>query len=412
MIRLFLSLLLFTPLVLAKSPKAPPHLDLELSSAEYTKLLEQSHLTFLEADPLKQIVQVGKRNLQWLEFMNAHRDSQHQLRLTTPGSLIGYPIEKPKKYSDQTITIEFSDLKKSLPAEMQKVIIDNKDFSQNPPVDEATYLEWARTTDKLYQTAVRWLLMKPYLEYLKEQKRLDVRGIYFLSQEPDLNKTLSQWSSLTNEKKAQYRDWLLQVCFNDKGLYQKCQSQLKEAEKNNRLFQFFETSRPGALQLWERFFKIPTLRSDVLWTSSMPNLMTVPFLDPGNPKLKNFLQTNIEDEWRTQSWNLKLDFRFTDDVDSIPHLEFEPGVTPHVNGLAGNTITMDANAPLEEWDVRWIIRHEYGHILGLPDCYTEFWEPSENLIVSYQLDTQNLMCSRMGKFLPLHFDELKGAYFK
>jgi len=52
---------------------------------------------------------------------------------------------------------------------------------------------------------------------------------------------------------------------------------------------------------------------------------------------------------------------------------FEPGVTPHVNGIGGRIITMDANAPLDDYDVSWTIRHEYGHVLGFPDCYVEFY---------------------------------------
>ena len=73
---------------------------------------------------------------------------------------------------------------------------------------------------------------------------------------------------------------------------------------------------------------------------------------------------------------------------------------------------MDANAPLTEYDVKWTIRHEYGHVLGFPDCYLEFWDKELKAIVSYQLDTSDLMCSRRGHLKQRHFDALRDAYFR
>ena len=92
-------------------------------------------------------------------------------------------------------------------------------------------------------------------------------------------------------------------------------------------------------------------------------------------------------------------------------LEFEPGTTPHVNG-AGDTITMDANQALNEYDSTWTIRHEFGHVLGFPDCYVEFYDEEAGLMINYQIDTSNLMCSRRGHLQDKHFQQLKKHYFK
>jgi hypothetical protein len=91
---------------------------------------------------------------------------------------------------------------------------------------------------------------------------------------------------------------------------------------------------------------------------------------------------------------------------------WEEGATPHVDNAPGTTITMDANSPLSEYDVQWTIRHEYGHVLGFPDCYEEFYDEEAEAFVSYQLDVTNLMCSRRGKLKQVHYDELKRAYYK
>jgi hypothetical protein len=76
------------------------------------------------------------------------------------------------------------------------------------------------------------------------------------------------------------------------------------------------------------------------------------------------------------------------------------------------TITMDSTSSMDEWDVQWTIRHEFGHSLGLPDCYVEFYDDNEQAMVNYQLDTTNLMCSRRGELQQIHVDELKKAYYR
>ena len=72
----------------------------------------------------------------------------------------------------------------------------------------------------------------------------------------------------------------------------------------------------------------------------------------------------------------------------------------------------DANTPLEEYEVQWTIRHEFGHILRLPDYYVEFYDTHEDIAINYQLDTTDLMCSRAGDFNERIYTELKRVYFR
>ena len=71
---------------------------------------------------------------------------------------------------------------------------------------------------------------------------------------------------------------------------------------------------------------------------------------------------------------------------------------------------MDANQPLTEYDAQWTIRHEFGHVLGLPDCYVEFYIQERGVIMNYQLDIDNIMCSRRGHVKETNVQELERAY--
>ena len=54
--------------------------------------------------------------------------------------------------------------------------------------------------------------------------------------------------------------------------------------------------------------------------------------------------------------------------------------------------------------------HEFGHVMGLPDQYSEVWQPSScSYLVEY--NASNIMSdSQTGKVLPEHFEKLKKLY--
>ena len=138
--------------------------------------------------------------------------------------------------------------------------------------------------------------------------------------------------------------------------------------------------------------------------------MEVTFKDPKNEVIADWLKVNIEDEFRRPLLNWNLEMRFIRGGWFTAYLEFKKNVTPHVSG--GNKVVMDANTDIEEYGVRWTIRHEYGHILRIPDCYHEFYDKERNLMINYQLDVTDLMCSRAGVMNDRIYEELKRVYYK
>jgi hypothetical protein len=244
--------------------------------------------------------------------------------------------------------------------------------------------------------------------------RGDIRGYYFLSKVENLESALAAWPKLPADTQARYKEWLLGECRNSDKSASACTTDFSR----RGALAFHRQYVGKARETYETYFKLRGARSDVTWNSQNPNAFEIPFATPeasnvnSSAEIQAWLKDNIEDEWRLGDWQLHLNFRKPGFLERLTHVVFAAGATPHVNGLGGNEITMDANRNIQEYTSRWTIRHEYGHTLGLPDCYIEFYDQAEAVMINYQIDTSNLMCSRKGHLLPIHLEELKKAYFR
>ncbi len=371
-------------------------------------IIEDNGLDKIIAEPpVEDAIVLGKRNLDWLNFINQTRAEDQKLRLTNPSTRGGSPIDKPKKSGPTLIEARSLELKATMPSFMQKILFENVAFTASLPISDEDFVIWSRKVDSLYQSAARWKSQIPYREGYTEYRAADVRGLYYLNLEPDLDLKLDGFLALSDVEQKRLGAYLIDICFNSKGIKFDCPAEFQEAINQNKIRSFYALYITDSKALWNSFFEIPELRTDIVWTSAQPDIATVPFRTTPTQQLHDFM-LNVEDEWKWDQWRLKLDFQ----PDAEAHLEFKPGVVPNVDKIAGNIITMDENAPLEEYEVKWTIRHEFGHVLGFPDCYVEFYEPSENVMISYQLDITNLMCSRAGNLKEIHFLEMKRAYFK
>jgi hypothetical protein len=394
-----------------------PHLDLELSGAEYQtllredpRLLEEEQTPSMSSRRLQSVLDAGKRNLEWLAHLNSRRPGSSPLSLSSPETQIGYPIESPRIFNETLVLDWFAQLRSEIPASIAAIVLDGAPFTPDAGMSDSEYIAAALKIDRIYQLAARWLLLAPWRPQLEARRKNDVRAYVALTTDPNLQGRLDGFASLPDTEKQLLLKHLFELCFNSRS-ESACRSDLSRAQSRGELSAFYARHLAGSQKVYSNFFTITSSRSDVRWTSTDPLTMRVPFLDPKDPTVLAFLRDHIEDEWKWNGWKLVLEFQPNWSW-GLSRIVFEPGATPHVDGLAGNTITMDANTPLTEYNVQWTIRHEYGHVLGFPDCYHEFWDADLQAIVSYQLDITNLMCSRRGKLQEKHFDELKLVYFK
>lgn len=412
-------------------PQAPFDLEIDMTGAEYRPLIE-SYRKFLpindtreplfssrapnsryrqlrNGDVLDAILDLGKRNLDWVDAINKTRPLTGKLELSTPETQAAIPIDQPRYTNRNTIQSAFNDFKaKSAPAFSQVLFgAVGLPTSTNGMSDDA-FLEHARAFDRVYQSASRWLLQEPYLSQYAARKRDDIRGYFFLSRISNVERLLEGWMGLSNDEKARFAEWLAGICANSGGSLESCQATLsKTIERERNPISYFNHYMGGAKEKFLSYFRVQNPRRDATWGAG-GSTFVVPFKLPNTDVIARWLKFNVEDEWRVQGFKLVIEFKPSGF--GMTSVVFAPGATPHVNGLGGNTITMDSNRSIEEYSSRWTIRHEYGHTLGFPDCYVEFYDSGRGMMVNYQIDTTNLMCSRRGHLLPIHVTELRRAY--
>jgi len=402
-------LLLLLPL-LSHAHGTIPDIPPDASSQEYRSRLKALPPK-AALDSLDPVVQAGERNLDWLEHINSFLPEGEKLSFTSKETQRGIPIDQPNEYNPTLILAEFIALKNRYPAKMRAVIFEGAPFTNTPPIELKDYIEFSRLLDRSYQSAGRWRLMQYYLPQLEGRRKSDIRGVYFLRRLENRAAKLKNFSTLPEKEKIQIQEWLAGMCFNGTDYLAACQREVKSAvDAKSDLNPLYARWLPNASARYDSFFRIPDYapRSDFTWeTRAGEQKLVAPFLDPGKNDVRHFVQHNVEEEWKWGEWKLELPF-----VQSglHPYIVFIPGATANVNGLGGDTITMDANQPLTEYDAQWTIRHEFGHVLGLPDCYVEFYQADKQVIVNYQIDVSNIMCSRRGKVKAENVEELKRVY--
>lgn len=392
------------------------HLDQEMDGREYQAVWEQLALTKQGKepradDPLTAILTLGKRNLQWIDAINAHRGNAEKLELSTAESQVGIPIDNPRESNRTIIGVNFTNMKAALPKEMAAVLFATTPLTDTNPIDDATFIKAARDVDRVYQMASRWLLQEPNLSSYKSLSRKDIRGYHFLNKEANLDEKLTKWEDQSDDTRNRIFPLLVNLCHNSGSAVATCRTELTSAiDKDKSPKAFYNKYIGAARSLYNSFFDVQNPRSDANYTSTSPNSFTLPFKKPAQMDVENWLKDNIQDEWRFKSFQLTLNFATP--AIGAAFVTFVAGATPNVNGLGGSKITMDANRNIQEYTSRWTIRHEFGHVIGYPDCYIEYYDAERQVMINYQIDITNLMCSRRGHLQEQHLAALQKAYWK
>ena len=114
----------FFGLAAVAAPVHLPHMDLEMESSEYRAILKKGVRKDEAAkDPaIAKGLKWGERLSAWLAHENARRSPSEALRLTSPGTRRGIPIDKPSIYSERTIAEDLVKHAAEMPANMMAVL--------------------------------------------------------------------------------------------------------------------------------------------------------------------------------------------------------------------------------------------------------------------------------------------------
>lgn len=415
------TLLAPTSAQLSSTAHAAHGLEVDLNSTELREMMIRKGLLRADGsghmvifnlggdDSIDQGLRYGERLLKWVDLINGQREDSQKIRLTSPQTRRSYPITAPNRYSPRTVERDLAALRQVMPVEMQEVLFNQGQMSATNPVSDEDFIKYGRDLDRIYQTSARWTMLIDYKQSYIANRVRDVRGYYFLSTNNWNAQTLTQWAQLDTAVIAQIKEAFLGICINNRVGATRCQQRTNEVNSGAKAVEFYNRYIARAKAAYDEFFEISGNRNDIEWDSKAADIAMIPFIDPVKEDVRSFIKDNIEEEFSWKGWGLKIQFATKHPA---PYVVFIPGVTANVEYLGGNKIEMDANKSLYEYEERWTIRHEFGHVLGFPDCYQEFYDDQNDEFINYQLDVTDLMCSRAGNFTERMHMQLRDAYMR
>lgn len=370
---------------------------------------------------IEEIVFVRGRFKQWLEAIEKARTAGSKIRV--PIKHTAFPIASPKIYNDFGIAKRFEEWKRTLPSNVAAILLSSQAIPPSIPVPAAKFLQIAAQLEMIYRDALRWKsqMGTPWDREASLRRSVkDLSGFDFLREIMKRPEKLRKISNLSAAEKNRIQDAFIRMCRNQFDMNnfeeaQKCDHEIRRfIAENGKMNDLYEKYRSASEKIWNGLFEISPnyLRKDIaVYNENGIVVFEVPFVDPGKEVIWNFLKTQVESAWKGPGWRLRLvkvSSANLPGVSKTASISFRAGKLPTT--IMGHTILMDENTDLDDPIAQNTIKHEFGHVLGFPDCYLEFFDSSLSSMTLYELNQEDLMCSSAGTVLPSHFEKMKKAY--
>lgn len=130
-------------------------------------------------------------------------------------------------------------------------------------------------------------------------------------------------------------------------------------------------------------------------------------IEKSNAYVGAVAKDSIEKYWKNANVEIKVEIKNTTDEKTINLINIKNSLS-HVQSAEPKNVYI--NEELSDNNLSQTLAHEFGHILGFPDCYIEFFNSKKNELIYYELSgkNNNIMCGikSTSKVLDSYLEEL------
>jgi hypothetical protein len=389
-------------------------------------LMQPGRLRSFELVPgsydLDKIITIGARALDWVDVLQKDVPTEQREQIWRRADRLGHEAtpDAPTFYNPNTIVERFEKAMANAPEAVVAVLRDGGALPKNPPVGLSIreVVGAIRPIHKAYSDASRWTMLYNY-RWVLDKDRLDLRGwIKLARQRESVLELAKNWAQLTEDARTALIANVSQACpYVESHSASNCQSAhkdlVKTPQEGEKVAAWINSLLSGGQAGYDAKFGVQQAHEGAkTQTKSALGVRSIEIPTFGiDSATFDWIQARVHEAWTfTDVVGVTL-FPLQENASGAVQVVWQPGTTPHVNGIAGDTITMDSNTPKWLEVTQITMRHEMGHVLGFPDCYTEFWDDDLNGFTYYTLDPNDAMCALSGNYLDRHRDALLKGYF-